>query len=42
MNNDTNSNLVNEQPADVEIEAAELEAIAGGMLACNKPITPCV
>ena len=43
MNNQPDTKIVNEPSAtEQEIAPDELEAIAGGMLACNKSVIPCV
>jgi hypothetical protein len=43
MNKQTDTKIVNEPSAtEEEIAPDELEAIAGGMLACNKSFIPCV
>jgi len=43
MNSQTDTKIVNEPTAtEEEITPDELEAIAGGMLACNKSVIPCV
>jgi len=43
MNNQTEIKTANEPTAtEQEIAPDELEAIAGGMLACNKSVVPCI